>query len=189
MNFLAHAFLSGENEAILAGNFLGDFIKGREHEKYPEGIQKGVRLHREIDFYSDNHPVFRESRLLLVDKYRHYSGVIVDMFYDHFLAIHFSKYSQVPLKDFTTSVYSSVEKQFPELPGKAKHVFPFMKHDDWLFHYSKVEGLERALQGMSRRTKFDIQMGESVQELKEHFENFENHFFEFFEEIQKHLKS
>ena len=105
MNFLAHLFLSGENDDIIIGNFIADAVKGRYIEKYNEKIRYGIKLHREIDNYTDNHPVFKQSRKRLLHKYHKFSGVIVDMYYDHFLAVNWSDYSDENLEAFVSNAY------------------------------------------------------------------------------------
>ena len=182
MNFLAHAFLSGTNPKIMAGNFIGDFVKGKSYLNYDTEVRSGILLHREIDQFSDTHPRFKDSKGRLVDGFGHYAGVIVDMFYDHLLAKNFSHYSNQDLKTFTNHLYSSVEEFVNPLPGKAAYVFPYMKKDNWLFHYQYFEGLEQALMGMSRRTKFDVRMQESMQLLKQHESSFFSEFDEFLPE-------
>jgi acyl carrier protein phosphodiesterase len=94
MNFLAHLHLSGNNPNIMLGNFMGDFVKGKSYrQQYEPEIIKGIELHRSIDEFTDSHPVVTESKNRLRPTYRHYSGVIVDVFYDHFLA---ANWNQVP---------------------------------------------------------------------------------------------
>ena len=116
MNFLAHIYLSGDNDFIKIGNFMADSIKGDNYNNYPEYIRKGILLHRSIDSFTDLHPVFRKSKHRLHDRYGHYSGVIMDIFYDHFLAKNWSNYSEIPLEKYVFNFYqffwSSFEQYF-----------------------------------------------------------------------------
>ena len=100
MNFLAHIYLSGDNDLIKIGNFMADGIRGKQYENYPLEIQKGIILHRAIDTFTDAHPIFRQSTKRLHNNYHHYAGVIVDILYDHFLAKNWNKYSDEKLEDF-----------------------------------------------------------------------------------------
>ncbi|HKK60999.1 MAG TPA: hypothetical protein VJ951_00475, partial [Bacteroidales bacterium] len=109
MNFLAHIYLSGNDDQLKLGNFIGDYVKGRAFEQYPEKIQRGILLHRHIDHYTDHNPHTSETRRLLVPKYRHYAGILIDMFYDHFLAINWRRYSRVPLFTFIESFHELLE--------------------------------------------------------------------------------
>ena len=151
MNFLAHAYLSGKNKNILLGNFIGDFIKGRQAlSEFDPAIISGVELHRAIDEFTDGHPIVHKSKDRLRATYRHYSAVIVDVFYDHFLAINWKQYHAEPLDKFVEETYQSIESFSPILPARFKRMFPYMRSGNWLAGYREVEGVHRALSGMAR---------------------------------------
>jgi len=183
MNFLAHIYLSGDNELITIGNFTADGIRGNSYKTYPAEMQVGILLHRFIDSYTDAHPVFRQSTKLLHQPYRHYSSVIVDIFYDHFLAKHWERFSNVDLETFVSTFYKNLNRHFELLPKRFQHLTPFMIKDNWLISYAKIEGIQKVLNGMSRRTTFESKMNEATRELKIHYSEFENHFFTFFNEL------
>lgn len=189
MNFLAHIYLSGENDRIIIGNFMADRIRGKSYKKFPIDIQKGILLHREIDTFTDAHPVVRLSTKRLHKNYGHYSSVIVDIFYDHFLAKNWEDYSTVPLKDFTESFYNLLEDSFEILPLRIQKMMPFMIADNWLLNYSKIEGIQRVLEGMSRRTSYESKMNEATFELKKHYTEFEKEFELFFNELMTFSKN
>ncbi|MTI20203.1 DUF479 domain-containing protein, partial [Fulvivirga sp. RKSG066] len=180
---LAHMHLSGESEELLVGNFIGDFVKGKEFKNYTRKITEGILLHRAIDEYTDNHEVVSESKDKLRKKYRHYAGVIVDMFYDHFLALNWTKFHHLPLQDFSQHCYTIIEKYLKKLPRGVQYMFPYMQANDWLYNYSKVEGLQRALNGMSRRTTFDSKMESATVELKKHYDEFNSQFLSFYPDL------
>src|SRR4051812_44429809 len=109
MNFLAHLYLSGDNDYVKLGNFIGDFVKGRNlNEQFPSGIARGIRLHRAIDEFTDSHPIVKKSKDRLRPAYRHYAPVIVDVFYDHFLARNWTRYSDTALADYAEQTYDLV---------------------------------------------------------------------------------
>ena len=184
MNFLAHAYLSGNNDELLIGNFIADHVKGRMFERYSSEIQKGIILHRRIDSFSDSHPVFRQSVARLRWEFGKYSGVLVDMFYDHFLARNWKDYSEVPLRAFTSAVYNILMRRFMILPAKTKRILPFMLADDWLAGYAYLEGLNLALTGMARRTNFYSGMEYGVESLKQNYNLFEEEFTLFFHDLR-----
>jgi len=183
MNFLAHIYLSGDNEQVKIGNFMADSIKGKKYLKYPGDLQKGIILHRAIDYYTDTHPVFKQSTQKLFPEYGHYSGIIVDIFYDHFLASNWEKYSEVPLKEYTLNFYRLLEENFEVLPTKVKTFLPYMVNDNWLLSYAEIEGIKKVLIGMNIRTGKKSNMHLAVNELKEYYEEFEQEFEFFFENI------
>lgn len=187
MNFLAHLHLSGDNHKIMIGNFIGDFVKGRSAlEQFHPTIIKGIELHRAIDEFTDSHPVVTESKNRLRPKYRHYSGVIVDIFYDHFLAKQWNTYHQELLPDFADKAYGVIQSHDSILPEEVKFMMPHMIRGNWLVNYSRVEGIGRALSGMARRTRFESKMEQSTQDLTEHYEAFAAEFSFFFPALQNH---
>ena len=188
MNFLAHIFLSGNNEQVILGNFFADSIKGSRYLEYPADIQKGILLHRAIDFYTDTHTVFRKSASRLFDNYGHYNGVIVDIYYDHFLAANWERYSDIPLKSYVENFYELAQSNYDLLPAMVKNFLPYMLKDNWLLSYRTLDGINRTLYQLNRRTKNVSGMDKAGVDLVEHYELFENEFFLFFEEIQEFAK-
>ncbi|KAA5825714.1 DUF479 domain-containing protein [Algibacter amylolyticus] len=183
MNYLAHIYLSGDNDLVTIGNFIADGIKGKQYKTYPKEIQIGILLHRHIDSYTDAHKTFRLSTKRLHEKYGHYSGVIVDILYDHFLAKNWSKYSNVPLDEYVETFYDSLEANFDVLPVRIQKMMPYMLADNWLLSYASIEGISRVLDGMNRRTKNRASMNEAVVELEAFYTEFEKEFSDFFEEV------
>lgn len=183
MNFLAHLYLSGDDEEIIVGNFIADHVKGKKFENYSPGIQEGILLHRSIDSYTDAHPVFITSKNRLATKYRKYAGVITDMFYDHFLSAEWSRYHPEPIDVFTRRMYAILLKKFLILPPRTKRMLPFMAKDNWLKGYGSLEGIDMALKGMDRRTPFNSGMGEAVSDLRNDYDLFRDEFRRFFPEM------
>ncbi len=183
MNYLAHIYLSGDNELVTIGNFIADGIKGNRYKKYDRDIQIGILLHRHIDTYTDAHETVRQSTKRLHEKYSHYSGVIVDILYDHFLAKNWSNYSDTPLEDYVEHFYASLEENFEILPARIQKMMPYMITDNWLLSYASIEGIAKVLAGMNRRTKHKSGMNEAVNELEEFYGEFEEEFTSFFEEL------
>ena len=183
MNFLAHIYLSGENDFTTIGNFIADGIRGKDYKKFPNDIQTGILLHRQIDTFTDAHPTVRQSTKRLHKNYSHYSGVIVDILYDHYLAKNWSKYSNIPLNEYANNFYNLLEDHFDILPTRIQKMLPYMITGNWLLSYSKVEGIERVLEGMNRRTNSKSNMNEAINELKEFYIEFETEFTSFFDEL------
>lgn len=183
MNFLAHIYLSGENDMVAIGNFMADGIHGKSYKKYPIDMQKGILLHREIDTFTDAHPIVRQSSKRLHKNYGHYSGVIIDILYDHFLAKNWENYSNISLKVYVEDFYTLLEDNFEILPFRVQKLLPFMMADNWLYNYSKIEGIQRVLDGMNRRTKNKSKMNEATKELKTYYTEFEEEFTQFFDEL------
>ncbi len=184
MNFLAHIYLSGEDKELTLGNFFADSLKGKSYLKYPRGIQRGVVLHRAIDFYTDTHPTVRKSISRLFDTYGHYSGIIVDILYDHYLAVHWVKYSQVPLENFIDDFYELLQENYTILPKPVQQFMPYMIRDNWLLSYATIEGIGKILYQMNERTNRKSKMNFAVVELEKHYSEFEAEFLSFFEELQ-----
>ncbi|WP_405296752.1 ACP phosphodiesterase [Algibacter sp. Ld11] len=183
MNYLAHIYLSGDNELVTVGNFIADGIKGKNYKKYPRDLQIGILLHRNIDTYTDAHKTVRISTKRLHENYGHYSGVIVDILYDHFLAKNWSTYSDIPLADYVDTFYDSLEDNYSVLPSRIQKMMHYMVSDNWLLSYASIEGIARVLEGMNRRTKNRSGMDKAVNELEFFYKEFETEFSSFFDEL------
>ena len=188
MNFLAHIYLSGDDCQVQIGNFMADGIRGKDYMLYPEAVRRGILLHRAIDTFTDAHPLFRQGTKRLHDNYHHYSGVIMDVFYDHFLAANWSNYHDVSLRDFSENFYKCLEENDNLINSKTRNMLPIMKRENWLLSYASPEGIERILQQMDYRTKHKSEMGNAKTELLAHYNYFQQEFFEFFEEVQAMAK-
>ncbi len=187
MNFLAHIYLSGDDTQLQLGNFIADAIKGKKYLTYPEGIQKGILVHRAIDSYTDTHPIVRQSISRLFPKYRHYSGVIVDILYDHYLAANWTNYSETPLEDYCSNFYKLLEDNYELLPKKVQEFLPYMIRDNWLLSYATIPGIAKILDQMNHRTKNVSKMSFAVVELETYYSEFETEFFDFFPKLQLHV--
>ena len=183
MNFLAHIYLSGDNDLIRIGNFMADSIKGRKFQNYPSEMQVGILLHREIDTFTDVHPTVRNSTKRLHKKYGHYSGVIVDILYDHFLAKNWNDYSNVPLDEFVEEFYDSLKDNYDLLTKRVKNLMPYMIEANWLVSYAEIDGIKKVLQGMNRRTGLKSGMDMAVEDLRKFYIEFEDDFNQFFPDL------
>jgi acyl carrier protein phosphodiesterase len=186
MNFLAHIYLSGDNDLLKIGNFMADGIRGNDYLNFPEEIKKGILLHRHIDTFTDAHPIYRKSKHRLHEKYGHYSGVIMDILYDHFLAKNWANYSDEKLEHFAEKFYQSLQKNHSLLTEKTKGMLPYMIARNWLVSYATIAGIEMILFQMDYRTKHRAHMQEAVKELQDFYLDFETEFTTFFEELRHH---
>ena len=186
MNFLAHIYLSGDNDLLKIGNFMADSIRGNHYLDYPEEIKKGILLHRYIDTFTDAHPIYRKSKHRLHEKYGHYSGVIMDIVYDHFLAKNWARYSDTKLEEYADSFYKLLQHNYDILTEKTQGMLPYMMGRNWLVSYASMAGLEMILFQMDHRTKNRVHMHEAIVEIQEFYTEFEEEFTLFFEELQQH---
>ena len=184
MNFLAHIYLSNGDDQVTIGNFIADGIRGKHYKKFPINIQKGILLHRQIDTFTDAHPIVRQSTKRLHKNYGHYSGVIVDILYDHFLAKNWAQYSDIPLPEYVDAFYDLMEAHFEILPSRIQKMMPHMISGNWLLSYAEIEGIQNVLDGMNRRTQNKSGMNTATIELKAFYTEFENEFTSFFEELR-----
>lgn len=162
---------------------MADSIRGKKYKDYPKAVQIGILLHREIDSFTDAHPTFRKSTKRLHKKYSHYSGVIVDILYDHFLAKNWLKYSDIPLEEFTDNFYDILSNHVDLLTDQTKRLMPHMIADNWLLSYATIDGISRVLSGMNRRTQNRSGMNKAIIELQEFYSEFEKEFTDFFDEL------
>ncbi|MBC5991744.1 acyl carrier protein phosphodiesterase [Pontibacter cellulosilyticus] len=188
MNFLAHAYLSGDNPKLLLGNFIADTVKGKQVELYTTEVAKGIKLHRLIDTYTDTHEIVAQTKARLRPQFRKFAPVIADIFYDHFLASRFELYADEPLVHYSEKVYSIVRESLHLLPERMKYTFDHMQRHNWLLGYAELEGIGRALTGMSRRASFVSGMETAVYELEENYTLYAGEFEEFFPDLVKYVE-
>ncbi|MEO9572063.1 MAG: acyl carrier protein phosphodiesterase [Polaribacter sp.] len=186
MNFLAHLYLSQNNTNIMIGNFIADHIRGNNYKEFSKEIQQGIFLHREIDTYTDAHPIVRKSKRRLHERYGHYDGVIIDIFYDYFLAKNWHSYSEIPLDIYTKKVYSLFNEKSPILPIKSQQFISYMIEYNILYNYQFKEGIQKVLNGMNNRTKGKSQMNLAIKDLKELKTELEEDFTLFFNDLIRH---
>ena len=164
MNFLAHIYLSGNNDLIKIGNFMADSIHGKRYLEYSGDLQKGILLHRYIDTFTDAHPIYRKSKHRFHEKYGHYAGVIMDIVYDHFLAKNWNSYFNDNLEVYAANFYSLMQRNFDLLTPKTQNLLPYMIEQNWLVQYASLEGLEVILFQIDYRNKHRVNMKEAIVE-------------------------
>lgn len=179
LNFLAHLYLAGNNDGLIIGNFIADMVKGKSYLNYAEPIQKGILLHRQIDFFTDNHSVFRKTKRRILKEQGLYSGVVVDLFYDHFLATEWARFSNEKLEDFVSRNYQLMIKNYWKLPRRAQYILPFMVRQNWLLNYAKLDPLALIFDRMDKRTSYRSGMKTSVDTLKKYYPEIKNDFLAF----------
>jgi len=183
MNFLAHLFLSGSDPEVKIGNFIGDYVKGNSYRKYSPGIQRGILLHRRIDGFTDRHPVVRESAMKLQEHYGRYSRIVVDVFYDHFLAVNWHLYSDKDLSRYVTNIHRLLISNYFKLPPRVKRFLPFLVKNRRLEKYRFISGIERSLKIMSSYSTLPDKSGFAITVLENEYDNFDSEFKEFFPEV------
>lgn len=186
MNYLAHAYLSFEQPGILTGNMISDFVKGKKKFDYPELIQKGIHLHRQIDEFTDFHPVTAEAKKIFRPQYRLYSGAFIDVVYDHFLACDAPRYIAFGgLENFTIKIYESLEKDFTLFPPGFKSMFGYMKTQNWLYNYRLKDGIRKSFGGLAYRAAYLSESAVAFTLFKQHYDELRSHYAEFFPQLKK----
>lgn len=188
MNFLAHTYLSGCNEEIIVGNFMGDYVKGRKYLLFPEQVKKGILIHRDIDSFTDMHEITRVSKQRIAARYHKYAGIITDIFYDHFLASLWDNYSTLPLNQFVNRTYDILKRNYKVLPDAIKNWFPTFLENNWMMAYTTVDGIELVLERMSANTSLPDHSVYAVEVLRDQYSVFMEDFLEFFPLIIQFLE-
>lgn len=183
MNFLAHAHLSGNNDEVLFGNFIADSVKGNGFLKFTEEVQIGIKLHRSIDSYTDSHEIFKRSLGRIRKDFGKFSGIVVDIYYDHFLAKNWPEYDNTDLEVFASHVYKVLQRRFMILPHRTKRLLPFLVTQNWLVGYGKFIDLKLVFYGMDRRTRFKSGMTKAVDVLEQNYEELKKDFQQFYPEL------
>jgi acyl carrier protein phosphodiesterase len=189
MNFLAHTFLSPKNNIIMLGNLSGDFVKGKSMIGIHKDIKLGARLHREIDTFTDSHEKFKQAKRIVSPKFNHYSGVLIDMFFDYFLAKKWHNQNPFKLKEHIANVYSTGIDNVLILPEKFQPVLPIMIQHDWLSKYRTQEGLKVILEQMTNRINNKALLYRGVELLNKNEEQLEDLFNDFWLSITSEFET
>lgn len=173
MNYLVHLFLAEDTPPSLLGNLMGDFVKGRLDDTFPAAIRSGIELHRQVDAFAHDNPLYRRSKCRLDDSYGYFRGVLIDIFYDHFLARNWHRYHPLPLEDFAARIYRLLEEHFEMLPPGLQQVAPRMIEHNWLVSYREAETIDRVLGRISARLRRANPIGRGIAELHRHYAGLE----------------
>jgi acyl carrier protein phosphodiesterase len=186
MNHLAHLFLAGDRGAEwLIGNLAGDFVKGPLGDRFPRAIHDGIMQHRRIDAFTDSHPAVAAFRRVLHPEHGHYSRVIADMFFDHFLALRFDEYAGESLESFLGRTFATIDRHEQILPGRLRVIYPYIRDEEWLQSYREIEGIHLALAGISRRFSRQPHLETATRHLTDSRQELERRFEEFFPDVMR----
>jgi len=188
MNWLAHLVLSEPSSAFRIGNLLPDILPWRDWQGLPAKYQAGIECHQVIDTFTDSHAIFRRSVNRIEAPFRRYAGILIDVFYDHFLARTWSRYERVPLLPFVAEFYASLSEHREELPPLAYARLLQMKAGDWLCSYRELAGVRRALAGIGTRFRKPLPLDEATIQLELHYDALQEDFAEFFPELSLHVE-
>ena len=183
MNYLAHLYLSDDDADSLVGSLMGDFVKGRIDDGLPARVRDGVWLHRRVDSFTDAHPVVQRSKARIQPEFRRYAGILVDMFYDHFLARRWPDYASQPLEHFSRRVYRVLTDQHHTFPSRMQHSMAYLVDNDLLMSYREVAGIAHALAGIEGRLKRPSGLRHAATELHGNYADLLHDFSEFFPEL------
>jgi acyl carrier protein phosphodiesterase len=189
LNYLAHLFLAGNTAESMIGNLAGDFVKGPLHDRFPPAIAAGIRMHRSIDAYTDSHPEVAAFRRVLFPELGHYSRVVADVFFDHYLACDWSRYSAQSLDAFLARAYALIDPHADHLPGRLAFVYPRLRDEQWMLSYESIDGIHTALYYLSRRLSRRPQLEKAVHHLTDSRQALHERFAAFFPEVQNFAKA
>ncbi|AZQ44255.1 acyl carrier protein phosphodiesterase [Nonlabens ponticola] len=187
MNYLAHVYLSGDDKELRIGNFIADSVRGKNFKMFPRRVSDGIILHRKIDTYTDSHPIVSQSKEIIRPKYGLWSSVIIDLFYDHFLAAQWSEYNEMQLLPFTENFYADLKEYYAVLPSKVQRFLPIMIEYNWLYSYRTVEGMSRILHQMNKRTRGKSKMQFAAIDLEKHYNVLQSHFDQYMAELEEYV--
>ncbi|MBN1410175.1 MAG: DUF479 domain-containing protein [Spirochaetales bacterium] len=189
MNYLAHLFFSDGSEESLLGSMLGDFFKQNMDRQYGETVMKWIHLHWKIDKFTDSHPVFRQSRERAEKTIYRFSGIFIDIIYDHFLAKNWDKYSSLSLGDFSRYFYSVLNTNYSRLPERLKQLSKYMINQDWLTSYAGLDGIKATFDRLCHRIRVAHNLDKGIDELKKNYIHYEEDFSVFFGQLRRFVES
>ena len=166
MNHLAHALLSGGDDDVRLGGLMGDFVRGAIDVRLPEGVRRGIALHRAIDSWTDAHAAIVSARGLFEPPFRRYAGILVDIWFDHLLARDFTRWSAVPLREFSDSTAALLERERARLPESMHAFVRYMRANGLLAAYADRAVIARVFAGVGSRLKRANPVAEGLNEIE-----------------------
>ena len=193
MNLLAHALLATPTVESIVGNFAADFIPVREVDMLPEGIRRGVMQHRHIDGFTDRHAIVQHSIQCLSTKWGWFSGIIIDVYYDHLLSIAWDQYCKIPLYEFVELIHKALNSCMPSLPETTQRTMQWFIENNQLMNYARLDGIESALAGISRRIaqripQRAVDLSLAMSDLHDAHPILMQHFHRFFPQVQEYTR-
>ena len=185
MNYLAHAYLSFNQPAILVGNLISDFIKGKKQFDFPDPIRQGILLHRAIDAFTDAHPATHAAKSVFAVPYRLYGAAFADVVYDHFLANDVQQFSPGSLYAFSQQVYTTLDDYIAFFPEKFRRMYPYMKQQNWLYNYRQHEGIERSFAGLAHRATYITESDTAFLLFNRHYPTLQQCYTDFFPAVKE----
>ena len=189
MNLVAHQYLSFNNPSLQIGNLLGEIVKGNKYLDYPDDIQKGILLHRAIDTFTDNHPIVKKSSSYFHQSQKKYSPIIIDLIYDYFLIKNWRKFHPISYQQFKENCYELFHYNYYNFPDALKHIMDHLLRYDWFENYSTIDGVQKTLNGISKRTKFENNLTSATKTIQENIKYLEEDFLIFFPELITYSKN
>jgi len=183
VNYLAHVLLADRHPESIIGNLSGDFVKGPVDARFEPKIRQGIQLHRQIDSFTDQHPVVKALKALFSPERRRYAGIVLDVGFDHYLSRHWNRFSPVALRQFIDKVYGILSEHEAKLPPGLRAIAPRMISGDWLYSYRTLSGTGAVLDRLSRRLRHHNPLPGSVAEIANHYDQIEAGFLNLFPEV------
>jgi acyl carrier protein phosphodiesterase len=185
---LAHAFLPDSEGMETCGAIMADYFSGQKLSDYPEAVGRGIVHHRGIDAFTDSHPEFVLSRVLLAaEAPPHASGILVDLFWDNILGSRWEEFGRplcgTDLASFSRSAYARLERSRAWRSPLFARVAPWIISMDWFGAYANEEGIDRALRGLASRLPHGGPLADCARLLGLHREAMEARFRAFWPEL------
>ncbi len=189
MNFLAHAYLSFEDPSLIVGNLIADMVKGKRIEQLPSDIQQGIYLHRQIDTFTDRHPVVKEAKLFFEESAGRYGGSFLDISFDHFLAKSDKFMPENGWEQFAEMCYGAIEDKSGSLPSSFISMFMYMKSENWLLNYRYKWLIEKSFLRLQNRASYLSEDAPVYQSFVDHYDEIGRAFDAFFPDLVDFVSS
>ena len=188
MNYLAHLFFAADNTESRIGNLLGDFCRGVDVKNLPEAVQQGLRLHREVDAFTDRSPEVLAAKQYFSAKRRRFAGIAIDMLFDHFLIRHCLLFHPQPFDLYAYQLYQKLAADLPLMPASMQPTVSAIIRQDWFLSYADINQLGRALDRVAQRIRFANQFTGAAADIQPHYVELEQLFLQFFPRLQQHVR-
>jgi len=190
MNYFAHLVLSQPTIESTVGNLLGDFARGIDQSTLDPAILAGLKNHRAVDRFTDNHASVCGIKQYFSPQRRRFAGIALDVYFDHLLMNHWHQFDARNIGDVIAEFYLRMEQGQTLMPGgEMRRVTSRMITNDWFGSYRDIASVAEALDRIAMRIRFANQFANVIDDLRRHEDMILGIFFEFFPELQAHIRS
>ena len=190
MNYFAHLVLSQPTVESTVGNLLGDFARGVDQSSLHPAVLAGLKNHRAVDRFTDNHPKVKALKQCFSKKRRRFAGIALDVYFDHLLVSYWANFDHRDIEDVIAGFYLRMEQGQSLMPGsEMRRITSRMITHDWFGSYRDIDSVAEALDRIATRIRFPNAFDNAIEDLRGNEDMIQSVFLQFYPELKAHVES